>query len=144
MQLKATLRGLFCVILWFLLGGHEGGRATRSHGCWHHLNGIRVQHSFRFQTSSLIQIKIKSSVWPFVLWVLVPLCFGVFLFFNSKGHMCSNFWSLPTTLLLNLSCHQTLWSKRSIVLKWYVCPLDPYRKSCSSKECRESQTTPPL
>jgi membrane protein required for beta-lactamase induction len=30
--IKGHFRGLFCLIFWFLLGGHEGARATLSHG----------------------------------------------------------------------------------------------------------------
>lgn len=50
-MIKGYFRGLFCLILWFLLGGHERKRATLTWGADTILNGTRVpKHSFHFQS----------------------------------------------------------------------------------------------
>lgn len=70
-DLKATLGGLFCLIFWFLLGGHQGVRATLSHGFWHIWMVFGYHSLLSLSLVNLIRTKRTWSFpfFPFSEWV---------------------------------------------------------------------------
>lgn len=125
MWLKFTfMGGLFCLILWFLLGGHEWIRATLSHGFWqyYYINGIWVpltQFIFSLLTSFLFFFFFLNSD------KFVCVC----VFFMGLGALL--FWH---NLKIMLGLHVLLCLNACACLHFQLCfklPPTTYKHRCS-------------
>lgn len=109
-MIKGNFRGLFCLILWFLLGRHEG---ERGHTITWVLTPFEwfqgIPHSFHFQSLNLIETKILCFIgFHFVLWVLGSPCVLALFLIMELFHMCPILSFLHFHPLLKIAISTTI------------------------------------